>query len=171
MDDFVPAEQENADVLYFEDASSSLGIIGHATQRTERELKNEIELAMGHLNAGVSFIQLGKFGNRHGYRIEFEWRGGRGRIDVAALPIKKETKGRIKQAKRQALFSVMRKLQGQFNSQLNMPGDVPLVPYMLNPEGQTLIEAMRERGQLPVLPKPEDDDTVEGNWREKGEDD
>jgi len=164
--EFVPDERDDGlNVPYFEDASSILGVIGHSTQRSEQELRVEIERAMGHLGAGVSFFQPGKFGNRYGYRIEFIWRGARGRIDVEALPLRKETAGKIKRCKRQALFSVMHKLQGQFNSQLNMPGDVPLVPYMLDTEGRTLIEAMRERNELPALPSPEDD-IVEGEFRE-----
>ena len=122
---------------------------------------------MGHLGAAVSHFQSGKFADRYGYRIEFIWRGARGRIDVAALPLRKETPGKIKRCKRQALFSVMHKLQGQFNSQLNMPGDVPLVPYMLDASGRTLIEAMREEGQLPALTDSEtDSDVVEGDFRE-----
>jgi len=165
MDDFVPDDQENVSVPYFEDASSMIGVIGHSTQRTERELQVEIERAMGYLGAGVSFFQSGKFGDRYGYRIEFVWRGAKGRIDVAALPLRKETRSKIDRCKRQALYSVMHKLQGQFNSQLNMPGDVPLVPYMLDIQGRTLIEAMRERDELPALPKPEDD-VIEGEFRE-----
>ncbi len=164
--EFIPDDHEDLRVPYFEDASSLLGVIGHATQRSEQELRVEIELAMGHLGAAVSFFQPGKFGDRYGYRIEFMWRGARGRIDVAALPLKKESPSKIKRCKCQALFSVMHKLQGQFNSQLNMPGDVPLVPYMLDSKGRTLIEAMREKGQLPALPKPDDEETVEGDWRE-----
>lgn len=167
MDDFVPDDQENISTPYFEDASSLLGIVGHSTQRTEQELKAEIERAMIHLHANVSFIQAGKFADRYGYRIQFIWRGAVGRFDVAALPIRKETKGRIKQAKRQALFTVMRKLEGQYNSLLNMPGDVPLVPYMLNQRGQTLIEAMRERNELPALTDSESDsDVIDGDFKE-----
>ena len=164
--EFIPDERDELNVPYFEDASSMLGVIGHSTQRSEQELRIEIERAMAHLGATVSFFQPGKFGDRYGYRIEFLWRGAKGRIDVAALPLKKETEGRIKKCKRQALFSVMHKLQGQFNSQLNMPGDVPLVPYMLDASGKTLIEAMRERDELPALPEPEDKDIVEGEFTE-----
>lgn len=166
--DFVPDERDDGlNVPYFEDASSMLGVIGHSTQRSERELQVEIERAMGHLGAGVSFFQSGRFGDRYGYRIEFMWRGAKGRIDVAALPLKKETPSKIDKAKRQALFSVMHKLQGQFNSQLNMPGDVPLVPYMLDTQGRTLIEAMRERNELPALTDSESDpDIVDGEFRE-----
>jgi hypothetical protein len=166
--DFVPDERDDGlNIPYFEDASSVLGVIGHSTQRSEKELRIAIELAMGHLGASVSLFQAGKFGDRYGYRIEFIWRGARGRIDVAALPLKKETKGRIKRCKQQALFSVMHKLQGQFNSQLNMPGDVPLVPYMLDTQGRTLIEAMRERDELPALTDSgSDSEIIEGDFRE-----
>lgn len=167
--DFIPDEHDDLRVPYFEDASSLLGVIGHSTQRSEQELRVEIERAMGHLGASVLFFQAGKFGDRYGYRIEFRWRGAKGRIDVAALPLKKDTPSKMKKCKRQALFSVMHKLQGQFNSQLNMPGDVPLVPYMLDASGRTLIEAMREEGQLPALTDSESDpNVVDGEFRESG---
>jgi hypothetical protein len=60
----------------------------------------------------------------------------------------------------------MNRIESQFNSQLVMPGDMPLVPYMMNEQGKTLIEAMREQGQLPALPEP-DQDAVDGEWEEK----
>ena len=165
--EFIPDDHDDLRVPYFEDASSLLGVIGHSTQRSEQELRVEIERAMGHLGASILLFQAGKFGDRYGYRIEFRWRGGRGRIDVAALPLKKDTPGKRKRCKRQALFTVMRKLEGQYNSQLNMPGDVPLVPYMLDASGRTLIEAMRERNELPALTDSESDpDVVEGDFRE-----
>lgn len=163
--DFIPDDHDELTIPYFEDASSSLGVVGHSTNRSERELKVEIERAMGYLGASVSLFQAGKFDNRYGYRIEFVWGGAKGRIDVAALPIRKETPARISQAKRQSLYSVMMRLSSQFNSQLVMPGDVPLVPFMLDKEGRTLIEAMRERGKLPALPAP-NQDAVDGEWRE-----
>ena len=166
--DFIPDDHDDLTIPYFEDASSSLGIVGHSTNRSERELKVEIERAMGHLGASVTLFQAGKFADRFGYRIEFLWGGSKGRIDVAALPIRKETEGRISQARRHALYSVMNRLESQFNSQLVMPGDVPLVPYMMDNKGRTMIEAMREEGRLPALPSPSPD-IVEGDWRE-GED-
>ena len=91
--DFIPDDHDELTVPYFEDAKSSIGVIGHATQRSERELKVEIERAMGHLGASVSLFQAGKYDetNRYGYRIEFLWGGAKGRIDVAALPLRKET--------------------------------------------------------------------------------
>lgn len=165
--DFIPDDHDDLTIPYFEDSSASLGVVGHSTNRSERELKVEIERAVGHLGASIVLFQAGKFGNRFGYRIEFLWGGSKGRIDVAALPLRKETSSRISQAKRHALYSVMMRLMSQFNSQLVMPGDVPLVPYMLDKEGRTLIEAMREQGQVPALPAPED--IVDGDWRENNE--
>lgn len=165
MMDFIPDEHDDLTIPYYEDASSSLGVVGHATSKKERELKVEIERAMGHLGASVTLFQPGKFGDRYGYRIEFSWGGARGRIDVAALPIRKETESRIKKAKRHALYSVMLKLEAQFNSQLVMPGDVPLMPYMVDKKGRTILEAMREDGALPQLPAP-DDRPIEAEFRE-----
>jgi hypothetical protein len=166
MMDFIPDDQQgDLHVPFYEDASSSLGIVGHATGRSERELKVEIERAMGHLGASVALFQAGKFGDRYGYRVEFSWGGQKGRIDVVALPIRKETASRIEKAKRHALYSVMLRLEAQFNTQLTMPGDAPLMPFMIDNKGRTMIEAMREAGSLPQLAAP-DDGPIEAEFKE-----
>ena len=80
--------------------------------------------------------------------------------------IKKETEARIDQALRHALYSIWKRLEHQYNSQLIMPGDVPLVPWLLNAEGQTVTEWLRELGRVPALPEATDDPIVEGEFED-----
>ncbi len=172
--DFIPDEREEGlTVPFYEDATQTLGIVGHSSSRSEKELRVEIERAMAHLGAGVNGFTSGRFGKdggpyRYGYVIEFKWQGVDGRIQVAGLPIRKETPSRIDKSKRHALYSVMHRLQAQFNSQLVMPGDVPLVPYLLNEDGQTLMEVIAEQQKFPKLMDPQAD-IQEGEWREADE--
>ncbi len=168
--EFIPDEQiEGLRIPFFEDASNALGVVGYSTTLSEVKLKNNIKGAMADLGGVVTSIQSGKFGNRHAYRIEFIYQNVAGRMDVAALPIRKETDGRVKQAKKHVLFSVWKRLEGLFNSMLVMPGDFPLVPYMIDDKGRTMLDYLRDSGKIPALPEPQDDDgddTVEGEFRE-----
>ena len=169
--EFIPDEKdEGLTVPYYEDASNALGVVGYATNRSEKELRVEIERAMAHLGASIQSFQSGRFGPetgpyRYGYVITFRWQGVDGRIVVAGLPIRNETPSRIEKTKRHALYSVMLKLESQFNSQLVMPGDFPLVPYLLNDKGQSLMEAIAQSSNFPALPEPKGD-IEEGEWRE-----
>lgn len=165
--EFIPDDQGDLTVPFFEDASSALGVVGYTTSLSEAKLQAKVKQAMADLGGVVTGFQSGKFGNRHAYRIEFIYQGSAGRIDIACLPVRKETPARLRQTKRQALFSVWKRLESQFNSMLVSPGDVPLVPYMLNEKGQTMLEWMRDAGKLAQLPEPkDDDDAVEGEFRE-----
>lgn len=168
---FVPDElPDGLQIPYFEDASGRLGIVGHATKRTEKELIIEIERSMAHLEASIDNFVGGRFGEdpgpyRFGYIIDFRWQGQPGRIIVAGLPLRKVTPSRIDHSRRHALISVMLRLQSQFNSQLLMPGDMPLLPYLLNDRGQTLMDVVAEQQGFPQLEAPKGE-VVEGDFRE-----
>lgn len=165
--EFIPDDVgEDFVVPFFEDANNSLGVVGYTTDRSEKQLRVEIERCMGHLGASMTILQPGKFGARYGYRMEFKWQGVPGRIDIAALPIRNETDSRIRQSKRHALYSLWKRLEAQFNSQLVMPGDFPLMPYMLDDKGRTILEYLQSAGKLPALPKPAKDSPIEGDFRE-----
>lgn len=169
--EFIPSpDEEQVKVPYFEDASNEEGVVGYSTQRSEPELKGLIRTAMGKLGGVVHSFQSGMIGTRHAYRIRFHYQGAPGRMDVVALPIKSETEGRIKQAKKHALYSVWKRLEGLFNAQLVTPDDLPLMPYMLNKQGQTVTEWLRDSGQF-QLPEPsyqpQDEDVIEGDFTEE----
>ena len=163
--EFIPDDfNEELDVPFFEDATNADGVVGYTTGKSVKQLKSMITTGFGRLGGSVTGFQSGKFGNRYGFRIEFTFNGVPGRMDISALPIRKATEVRIDKAKRHALYSVWQRLQAQYNSMLIMPGDVPLVPYMLNASGQTILEVMRESGQIPALPTGEES-VIEGEFK------
>ena len=41
-----------------------------------------------------------------------------------------------------------------------------LMPYMLNSEGKTVLEVMRELGEIPALPESIEEDIIEGEFDE-----
>ena len=81
------------------------------------------------------------------------------------LPLKNETKSGINKAKRHVLYSLWKRVESEYSTLLLMPGDVPLVLYMLNANGQTMLEFMREIGEVPALPAPEEN-IYEGEFEE-----
>jgi len=165
--DFKPdVDEKDLVVPYFEDASNEDGVIGYTTQKSQKKLKAEITAGFGRLGGSVVGFQSGKFANRYGFRIEFTFAGVPGRMDVAALPIKKETESKVDKAKRHALYSVQKRLEAEYSTMLVMPGDVPLMPYMLNDSGKTILEMMRESGQLPALPEKVEEEIIEGEFYE-----
>jgi len=171
MVEFIPDDSGDLTVPFFEDANNALGVVGYTTSLSETKLQSKIKQAMADLGGVVTGFQSGMFGERHAYRIDFIYQGSAGRMDIACLPLKKETDARRRQTRRHALFSVWKRLEGLFNSMLVSPGDVPLVPYMIDDKGLTMIEWMRDEGRLPALPKPKDDgDTVDGEFREAEDD-
>jgi len=167
-DDF---EAKAPEVPWFENASAELGIRGHATKKPIEVLKTEIKAAMSKLGGGVTSFVSGKFPTkppRYGYQIIFNYGSREGRIEIAALPIKKETPGKRKQALKQALYTVREMLDSQFNSGVLIPGSAPLIPYMLDDKGRTLAEALSKEDSIPLLSPPleEGEDYEEGEFTE-----
>lgn len=159
-------DEKDLVVPFFEDAKNEDGVIGYTTQKSIKQLKAEITAGFGRLGGSVIGFQSGKFGNRYGFRIEFTFAGVPGRMDVACLPIRKETETKVDKTKRHALYSVQKRLEAEYSTMLVMPGDVPLMPYMLNDKGQTILEVMRESNQIPALPESIEEDIIDGEFDE-----
>jgi hypothetical protein len=102
------------------------------------------------------------FPKRYGYRLEFMFAGQRGRLEVAALPIRKEGGTKRSQALNQALFTVREALEAQYLMSLLLPNSSPLLPYLLVPgTGKTVSQIMQEENDVPLLAG-----SLEGEWRE-----
>lgn len=166
MLNFIPDKDENEErieVPYFEEASNADGVIGYSTTKTQKQLKAMITGAFSRLGGSVKGFREGKFKDptgrttdRYGFVIDFTYKGVNGSTTVAALPIKKETETRIKKAKRHALYSVNERLVALYNSQLCMPGDIPLLPWLLDSKGRSIADMLRSHGVLSALPEPEE---------------
>lgn len=169
-DDF---EVKESAVPWFEDATAELGIKGHYTKQGIDELKTAIKAAMSSLGGGVTSFMTGRFPTkppRYGYQIRFNYGNRKGKIEIAALPLKKPTPGKQKQALKQALYTVREMLESQFNSSKLVPGSAPLVPFMIDDQGRTLAEALAESAAIPLLSPPleadENGEVVEGEFEE-----
>lgn len=171
---FVPDDFEikEAAVPWFEDASSELGIKGHATSRTIDDLKTEIRAAMSALGGGVTAFLIGHWDGkpmRYGYEIRFKYGQRAGRIHIVALPLKKETPGKKERTLKQALYTVRESLQAQFNAGIMMPGNAPFVGYLLDDKGRTLAEALAEAEGIPLLSPPLDASDDNDQQKDEGE--
>lgn len=182
---FIPDDMDKKDVTipWFEDAKAELGIKGHSTSKSLSELEMEIKAAMARLGGGVTSFITGKFDTlppRIGYEIRFNYGSREGKIEIAALPIKKWTATRERQSKKQALYTVRDMLEAEFNSGMLIPGSAPLVPYLLDDGGRTLSEIMHEQAGVPLLSAPlkeseagevvedDDDEVITGEFTESG---
>ena len=162
-----PVRQNVVNIPYFEDVSTEKhGLKGHRTRKSIRDLENEIRDMMGRLGGGVTSFVSGTFSAtplRYGIRVEFVLGSARGRIDVAALPMRGRGDATKEAALKQALVAVRDMLQAQYDTLFFLPGAVPLVPYLLGPNGKTVTEMLVENGNLPLLSGPSGE-VVEGEY-------
>lgn len=166
---FIPAPIEGRDleyVPYFDDIyKSGSGIPGSSAKGSIEDYQMQIEALIRQLNAThVQFVQGHYPGqgdpsagsgqvqpDRYGYQILFRLNGNPGRIDVAALPIRRESRHKIDRAKAQALFLVRDWLQSEVYSHLYRPGSITLIPYLIGDDGRTVTETLLQSKALPML--------------------
>ena len=161
-------DEKDLVVPFFEDARNSDGVVGYATRKSVAELEQLVRVGFGKLGGSVNKFQFGKSldGKRHAIRVHFTFKGVPGRMDMFGLPLKNNAKSKIDTVKRHILYSLWKRVESEFSTLMLMPGDVPLVPYMLNDKGQTILEMMRESNQIPALPESIEEDIIEGEFDE-----
>ena len=158
MVNFIPEPVKTAapKVPFFED-SSTLQIPGRGTKKSEKQLQVEINNLMMKLDAGNVLFSPGKFEvapnspQRYGYLMTFSLNGTPGRMEIAALPIRKETPAKKDDALRQALYLVRNWLESEVFSTMYRPGAVPLIPFLIGAGDKTVTELLVESGNLPML--------------------
>lgn len=180
MSSFIPDDFDlkAAEVPWFEDASAELGIKGHGTRKSIETLKTEVKAAMSSMGGGVSAFLNGRWPGkplRYGYEIRFAYGSREGRIQIATLPMRHETPGKKEQALKQALYTVRDALEAQFNAGILMPGNAPLVGYLLDDHGRTMGEVLSGEMGVPLLSPPiiggddpggNDQEPVDADFRE-----
>jgi hypothetical protein len=177
---FIPeVPKEERRVPYYEEARAADGWQGQTTNKSIKELQDEIERIIMRLGGMVESFQKGTFeseqGNRDGYRIDYFVKAGNGRhmpgrIDIAALPIDPELGHRADKDKhrenslKMALFMLHVALAGTWFLQQLSPGFSALVPFMLGPGDKTISELWTDGPMSRLLPpgNTEDFSTVEG---------
>lgn len=141
-------------VPYFEDSSTEK-IAGYSTRKTTEALKSEIADEIYELGGELVRFVPGTFPGtptRSGFQIHFTFRQVTGRIDVAALPCRTHTEAKQKQALNQALFLVRDWLKAERLAFAYRPGSVPLLPYLIGTDGETVTEVMVKTGIIAALP-------------------
>lgn len=158
MVNFIPEPVKTSvfQVPYFED-SSEVKVPGWRTRKTAKQLQLEILDLMLKLNAGNVIFTPGSFPAapdqppRYGYLMTFSFNGIPGRMEIAALPLRKETQIRKNDALEQSLFLVRHWLESEVYSVMYRPGSVPLIPFLIGAGNRTVTEMMVESGNLPKL--------------------
>lgn len=181
MTNFIPEQPKQiSDVPYFEDVSSAQGWQGQTTTKSIDTLKSEILMAISRLGGSVTGFQKGKFmvGDRErlGYRVMYNIETGDGnlfpgRIDIAALPVKRNPvtsyEIRCEKSLRMALFMLRDAFDGLWFLQQLSPGFAPLLPFMLSGNGDmTISQLWSESAVMKNLLPPGDDDFIDGDAKE-----
>lgn len=144
-------------IPFFED-SQDAKIPGRRTTKTEEVLQKEVRNLMLQLDAGNIVFSPGKFEvsvnskPRYGWLMTFSINGLKGRMEIAALPIKHETPSKKDAALRQALFLVRNWLESEVFSIMYRPGAVPLIPFLIGAGDKTITEALIASTDVPLLP-------------------
>lgn len=152
---FIPETptQKSVKAPFFED-SEKLKIAGRGTTKSLEALQSEIKQRLAELGAGGVNFHQGKFDDkplRYGFQIYFNLNGIPGRIDAAALPMRSEAPKKKEQALAQALYFVRDWLDVELRTSMFRPGNVALLPYLIGANGKTVVEALVETHQLPML--------------------
>jgi len=176
MNGFIPDKKEAQAVPYFDDVDSSEGWQGHATSKSVTTLKAEIVKSITRLGGVVSGFQSGQFmiddKRRDGFQIHYAiGQPGQGmlpgRLDVAALPVRKtyrhgQEAKRREQSLRMALYMTRNAIDGLWFLQMLSPGYAPLMPWMLARGDKTISQLWSETSTMALLLPPGDSEFVEG---------
>lgn len=152
---FIPDDRQRAelpDIPFFENITAEQ-IPGCRTHKTVEELQAEVRAVLKRMDCGNVNFMSGKTSEkplRYGYQILFTYMGNKGRIDCVALPIRSETPVKKRQALAQALYLVRNALEAQLYAKYYQPGYEPIVPYLIDSKGVTMMQTLVERA-LPML--------------------
>jgi hypothetical protein len=182
---FIPEtpKDDHPEVPFFDDVTSEGGWQGHSTSKSIDTLKSEISQAIPRLGGLVGGFQRGTFiigdRKRAGYQIHYhiERPDGqlvRGRIDVAALPVKEDRRlrrsydARRQKSLKMALYMLWVALEGTWFLQQLSPGYAPLMPWMLADGEKTITELWSESATMGnLLPRGDSEfEVTEGEYRE-----
>lgn len=142
----IPKHEEKA-IPFFEDQE---GIGGKYVTKTSEVYKKRLISLLTQLGAYQINVLQGKYDNRQGVLITFLLGTLPGRIECAALPVR-IVKNRDK-AMAQALWLLGNWLEAELNSIAYRPGSMPLVPYLIGTGDMTVMESLREYGEINLLP-------------------
>jgi hypothetical protein len=163
---FTPEQTSSAQIYvpFIEDARADFAPY-YTTKKTVIEVQGEIAAELGKLGGFVNAFMPGWFGDkpkRYGFEIRFTFKGAHGLIRVAGLPMRSETPTKKNQVAVQSLCIVRDWIKNMVTSQVFMPGNEPLMQFLLVDNQKTLAEYLLETGRLPMLAAPKAEEAIEG---------
>ncbi len=189
---FIPDEEttQQEELPYYNEAKAEDGWQGMSTGKSLETLRAEISAEIGRMGGTMTGWIRGDYKMsdeevRAGVEIGYQIVAGdgtifKGRIAVAALPYERSTnradsaklnRGRAKKALRMGLYNVRESLKATRILEKLSPGYAGLMPWLLaGPEDdRTISEIWSDEGiGSRALPPPsEDDEVVEGDFRER----
>ncbi len=179
MSNFIPEQPKKAAAVpFYDDVTSDAGWKGQTTTKSLETLKSEIVQSVSRLGGIVVGFQKGSFQigdqKREGFRVSYNLETGDGdmvpgRIDVAALPVKKAVSGRYAsyqsrcdKSLKMALFMLRDSFDGLWFLQQLSPGFAPLMPFMLAKGDMTVSQLWSESTLMTNLLPPGEADFVDG---------
>ncbi len=154
MTSFIPELEKSISTVPFFEENAKLKIPGRGTHKTAAKLQAEIAKLLGELGAFAVTFYAGKFDTkpvRYGYQISFRYANADGRIDVLALPMRHETPAKKQDALEQALYLLRNKTEAQVYARFYEAAGSALIPYLIGAGGLTVVEAVNNGGNLPML--------------------
>lgn len=190
--DFIPNKEEgpSLDVPFFGEARAEEGWQGQGTTRSYETLKTDLTRAMLRLGGVIHGIVRGTYTinglSRPGVRVNYSLEGPTGkmiygRMDFAALPVQEPARRRSdwgrtlrrreEESIRMALYNVIQGLRAQWVLKQLNPSYVPLMPWLLADDQQTISEKYLSAGFGRALPAPAGEEgIIEGSFQVKDED-
>jgi hypothetical protein len=158
---FIPDQSKHSvqEVPFYDDVTAEAGWQGQSTSKSIETLKAEIMTALGRLGGLVTGFQRGSYvigdKKREGFQIHYvvETPDGamhRGRLDVAALPVRdnysyrRSVDSRKEKSLKMALYMLRKALNGTWFLQQLSPGYAPLMPWMLAKGDKTVTQLWSE---------------------------
>lgn len=179
---FIPDQPKDKahDLPYFDDVKSSDGWQGQTTGKSFETLKVEIADAIHRLGGLVTGFQRGTFTGeqkREGFQIHYtieapDGKITRGRLDIAALPVKEDYRlqrslnSRREQSLKMSLYMLRVALNGTWFLQQLSPGYAALLPWMLMDDQRTVTQVWSESAAMGRLLPPGGAEFVEGEFKE-----
>jgi hypothetical protein len=159
-------KQEAKKVPYFEEATAAEGWKGHTTTKSIKILQAQIKTAIERMDGYVDRFVFGQHevnGQlRQGFQLYYvlpgpEGRQFRGRMDIAALPVKdKWNVAKKEKSLRMALYMVCMALEGAWFLEVLAPGFSVLMPGLLvDKEGHTVSDLYTQGMTDHLLPPGE----------------
>lgn len=151
-------------VPYFEDIAREKGVVGRGVTKPIEFYKERIRKLLFKLDAAEIVFVAGKIevantiaDYRYAFQIEFRYKGNKGLMTVAALPLRTKSWHQFYEQKKDraiamSLYWQGNQLEAELDSKMYRPGVSPLVPYLQVDGGMTVTEIV-VGGLMDKLPR------------------